>query len=91
MLEAVDGDEAVACFDAHPGEVDLLVFDLSMPGRDGLSAVEAIRERSPGLPALVMSGHPDRDRDWPEDVPLLPKPFGPEVLLEHVGSLLSER
>lgn len=91
VLEAADGEQAVSCFDAHRGEVDLLLFDLSMPGLDGLSAIETIRERAPGLAALVMSGHPDRDRVWPEDVPLLLKPFGPETLLEHVGKRLGAR
>ncbi|MBW2244541.1 MAG: response regulator [Deltaproteobacteria bacterium] len=91
VLEAENGDDAVTRFDAQPGDIDLLLFDLSMPGLDGLSAVEAIRTRAPGLPALVMSGHPDRDRVWPADVPLLSKPFGPTLLLEQVGKLLAGR
>ncbi len=91
VLEAEDGEAAIKLFDAHVDEVDLLLFDLSMPGCDGLTAVESIRARAPGLPALVMSGHPDRDRSWPEDVPLLPKPFGPTVLLQQVGGLLASR
>ncbi|MCP5055250.1 MAG: response regulator [bacterium] len=91
VLEAENGDDALTCFDAHAGDVDLLLFDLSMPGLDGLTAVEAIRKLAPGLPALVMSGHPDRDRVWPVDVPLLPKPFGPTLLLEQIGKLLAGR
>ena len=92
VIEAEDGHRAVSRFMAFRDEVRLALCDLSMPGQDGLSALEQMRAVAPGLPVIVMSGHPDREfgAHWPEDVPLLAKPFGPEQLLARVRSALSD-
>ncbi len=39
--------------------VDLAVVDLVMPPPGGLAAVRALRDRLPGLPVVVLSGHDD--------------------------------
>ena len=90
VIEAVDGDDAVERHAAHSGEIDLALLDLSMPLRNGLDALEAMREIVPGLRAIVMSGHPDRERSrrWPADVAVLPKPFGPRALLDQIDRAL---
>ena len=92
VIEAEDGDRAGARFRVHRAEVGLALCDLSMPGQDGLTALEQMRAQVPGLPAIVMSGHPDREfgGHWPDDVPLLAKPFGPDQLLARVGAALGE-
>ncbi len=43
------------------GEVapDVLLMDLAMPGQHGVDALAAIRSRAPGLPVLILSGHPE--------------------------------
>jgi DNA-binding NarL/FixJ family response regulator len=38
---------------------DLVLCDLSMPGRSGLDVVKQAREICPGLPILILSMHPD--------------------------------
>ncbi len=38
---------------------DLVICDISMPGRSGLEALQQIREIKPGLPVLIMSMHPE--------------------------------
>jgi signal transduction histidine kinase len=90
VIEALDGDDAVERYAAHSSEIDLALLDLSMPLRNGLDALEAMREIVPGLRAIVMSGHPDRERSrrWPADVAVLPKPFGPRALLDQVDRSL---
>lgn len=40
-------------------EWDVVVCDLSMPGRSGLEALEQIKEACPELPVLIMSIHPE--------------------------------
>lgn len=88
VVEAQDGAEAASVFEAKRGEIRMALLDLSMPRLDGLEALAAMRTLRPGLPAVVMSGHPDRDRSlaWPGDVALLPKPFSPAALLEAVAT-----
>lgn len=57
VTEAEDGPAALALLDAGLA-VDALVTDLAMPGgMDGLALVRAARQRRPGLPALVVTGH----------------------------------
>lgn len=40
-------------------EFDLLVLDLSMPGRHGLELIKLIRDARPKLPILIFSMHPE--------------------------------
>lgn len=38
---------------------DLVICDISMPGRSGLEALQQIKDINPGLPVLIMSMHPE--------------------------------
>lgn len=40
-------------------EWDVVICDLSMPGRSGLEALQQIKEARPELPVLIMSIHPE--------------------------------
>ncbi|MEA2410223.1 MAG: hypothetical protein QOC77_784 [Thermoleophilaceae bacterium] len=61
---------SVACADDGPegerqaldDDVDLVVLDLMLPGRDGLSVLGSIRESKPALPVIVLTA-----RDAVED------------------------
>ena len=58
VAEHADADAAHAALLAlPPGEVELLVLDLSMPGRSGLDLLRRVRQRWPTLPVLVFSMH----------------------------------
>jgi DNA-binding response OmpR family regulator len=53
--EAGDGNECIAVADmSHP---DIIVLDLYMPVRDGLSALPELRHASPTSRVLVVSAH----------------------------------
>ena len=58
VAEHSDADAAHAALLAlPPGTVELLVLDLSMPGRSGLDLLRQVRQRWPALPVLVFSMH----------------------------------
>lgn len=38
---------------------DVLVLDISMPGRDGLDILQEVRHSNPTLPVLILSMHPE--------------------------------
>ncbi len=53
--EAADGHATLECV-RHRGW-DLLVLDISMPGRSGLELIKLLKGESPRLPILVFSAH----------------------------------
>lgn len=56
--ECADGDEALATLQRRAAPpVDVMVLDLSMPGRSGLDLLRRIRLRWPALRVLVFSMH----------------------------------
>lgn len=50
-----DGESAYAWLAQN--EADVLVLDLSMPGRGGIETLSRVKQRQPGLRALVFSMH----------------------------------
>lgn len=52
-------EEGVAFFDS--GKCDLVILDLTLPGRDGIWATRQIKQRSPQTPVLILSMHMDED------------------------------
>ena len=55
VAEARDGDELLQVLDRS--EADVVMTDLTMPGMDGITAIERIRERHPAVRILVLSMH----------------------------------
>ncbi|SNS30227.1 two component transcriptional regulator, LuxR family [Noviherbaspirillum humi] len=53
--EAVDGYEALA--QVRKGGFDLLMLDLSMPGRSGVELIRQIKDEMPKLPILILTMH----------------------------------
>jgi len=67
---------------------DLIVTDLDMPVVDGFEAISNIRETSPELPIIVISG---TSKTVPEDLNVagvLRKPFNESDLMELVRASL---
>ncbi len=47
--------EALATFDAEP--FDVILTDLRMPGMDGMGLLEALAERAPDVPVIMLTAH----------------------------------
>src|SRR5207249_11768268 len=60
VAEAGDGDEAIAAYEQH--RPDVLVLDLRMPKRDGVSVVQRVLETHPKACILIMTTY-DGDED----------------------------
>ena len=50
-------DEALAAVRADPGQFDLVVTDLNMPGMSGLDVAREVARVRPGLPVILASGY----------------------------------
>jgi len=85
VLEAPDGRHALSTWDAHSGEIDLLLTDVVMPGMSGKELAERL-----GIEPVFMSGYTDDVmlRHGMEGLRLVQKPFDAQTLLGAVRSAL---
>jgi two-component system response regulator NreC len=56
VAEAADGDQAHALIEAHP-DLDVLIIDLKMPGREAMTVLRDARAHAPGLRLIVLTMH----------------------------------
>jgi DNA-binding response OmpR family regulator len=86
---AHNGQSAVLAFDND--SFDLGIFDIRMPGMNGVQAFLEIKRRHPEAHIIMMSGYADQELiDSALNngaLGLLPKPFEPEELLSRVEKL----
>lgn len=93
VIQARDGAEALAKASAE--KPDLIVMDVMMPGLDGLSALNQLRqsEATAKIPVIVLSskGHAltKVEAELAGASLFLTKPFSPNQLLTEVQRLLS--
>lgn len=57
VAEAADGDEALALATEH--EPDVVVLDVTMPGKNGLEVAKELRDEGTGVGVLILSMHDD--------------------------------
>ncbi|MFN8441885.1 MAG: response regulator transcription factor [Caldilineaceae bacterium] len=55
--EAENGQEVIEKVQVN--SYDVLVLDISMPGRNGLDILQEVRHSTPKLPVLILSMHPE--------------------------------
>jgi len=92
VLEAADGAIALRLAAGHVGEIDLVLTDVEMPNLGGRGMMEELKELSPDLRVLFMSGYP-KGEVFPETArarrtPYLQKPFTAEALYDEVRAAL---
>ena len=53
--------EALATLDAGAPPPQVLVSDIRMPGESGLSLLQKVKTRFPGIPVIIMTAYSDLD------------------------------
>ncbi len=90
VLQAANGEEALALCAAGGAQVDVLVADMVMPGMGGLDLAERVLALRPRARVVLMSGYTEEARVIGGDTPqavfpiFLQKPFAPSTLLQRV-------
>ncbi len=58
VLEAANGQDALAIYEQHATEIALVLTDVVMPQLGGMALVEALRARAASIPIILLTGHP---------------------------------
>jgi two-component system, OmpR family, alkaline phosphatase synthesis response regulator PhoP len=89
------GEQAEELLTADKESFDLLLLDVMLPGKDGFSVAQGLRQAQNYIPVLMLTA-----RGRPEDVlkgfesgadDYLPKPFNLDILLARIGGLLRRK
>jgi CheY-like chemotaxis protein len=92
VLDAADGNDAIRTAEACGGTIDLLITDVVMPGMGGRQLAERLREVTPDLPVLYVSGYTDdavvRDSVERDELDFLQKPYSPTALAQKIREML---
>jgi DNA-binding response OmpR family regulator len=91
---AYDGEQALEAVRRHNNDVDLIVLDIMMPGKDGYEVVQALRSRAETehIPIIFLSAKIEEE-DQVKGLMLgadayLTKPVPPAVVLANVRAVL---
>ena len=94
VLEAANGEEALEVINSTDKQIDLIVTDVVMPGMDGHTLVQFVRQEMPDMKVILISGfaenvipggiQPDSSFHF------LPKPFSLKDLAAKVKGVLAE-
>ena len=91
---AYSADEGLVC--AREFAPDLLLCDVTMPGRDGLTLLTDIAEEQPACRIIMLTGFYSNLKDMREHASKLPRPVGiltkpcqPSELLREAETLLA--
>jgi two-component system, cell cycle sensor histidine kinase and response regulator CckA len=92
VLEAADGDAALALVATHQGPLHLLVTDVVMPGLSGRDLADRLTAARPDLRVLFVSGYSGEALAHhgilDPDLAYLEKPFNPDALAIKVREVL---
>lgn len=92
VIPAADGEEALALYRQHSADVGLLLLDVIMPKMGGRSVLERVKEMTPEVKCLFVSGYSEEAIQSnflaETGLKLLPKPYSSHELLRTIRAIL---
>ncbi|MGA1841164.1 MAG: ATP-binding protein [bacterium] len=92
VIDVINGSEAVRSFKKHQEDVDLLLFDVIMPKKNGNDAYLEIKKIRPDIKVLFISGYDyniiQKQGGFVEGINFISKPVSPFFLLKKVRETL---
>jgi len=92
IIEAADGNAAVAQFNQNRDRIDLLITDAIMPGKTGQSVARIVLQEKPETPVILCSGYTQAELEADDilnkNCRILNKPYGIHELLVAVRDTL---
>ncbi|MDH3335762.1 MAG: PAS domain-containing protein, partial [Rhodospirillaceae bacterium] len=93
VLEAANGEAALDVINSNETRIDLIVTDVVMPGMDGHTLVQFVRQEMPDVKVIFISGYTDNvipGGFGKGDYSFLPKPFSLKDLASKVKEVLEK-
>lgn len=91
ILEAADGEEALAVFEENQNRINLILLDVMMPKLDGWSVLRQIRQNSK-VPIIMLTARgEEQDELFGFELGVdeyISKPFSPKILVARVEAIL---
>jgi DNA-binding NtrC family response regulator len=88
VYAAGNSEDAMSLFRKHGTTIDLLISDVSLPGRNGYDLAKEMRKSESALEVVLISGHMwntvARNRLREKQMFYLPKPFSAADLLDKI-------
>ena len=94
VVQARDGEEALAIYRREGLHIDAVVTDLAMPRLNGLRLIQELREIDPGVILIAASGQNADQLDLAQGygvAAVLFKPWDPARFLEILENLIQHR
>jgi signal transduction histidine kinase/ActR/RegA family two-component response regulator len=91
VLDVPNAGEALLTSERHAGTIDLLLTDVVLPQTSGPELARRLQPMRPTMKVLLMSGYASEDvarQVQDAGLPLLDKPFSPDLLAEAVDALV---
>jgi len=88
VIIAQDGQDALDKFIENIGVVDLVLMDIMMPRKDGVTVHNEIARLNPNVKVLLMSGHSIDSLCVPQRLKFIDKKQLPVMLLNNIRELL---
>ena len=93
VLLAEDGQDALDLYRRRPGEIDLVILDLTMPRLSGQDTLRQLRQLDPHVRVLFSSGYSAEQLTGPDREGVLGfvnKPYRPQGLAQTVRTALDQ-
>jgi PAS domain S-box-containing protein len=92
VMTASDGNEALALYAKHKGEIAVVLTDMMMPLMDGPATIRALKKIDPKIKIIASSGLGANDKKAEVDgggiKVFLPKPYAADKLLKAIAEIL---
>lgn len=95
VIDAIDGQDAIAEFEKNADRIDLMILDVIMPKKTGKDVYDAISSRRPDMAVLFISGYAS-DMVYRKNIhkgrgEFISKPVGPREIMQKVRYLLDKK
>jgi PAS domain S-box-containing protein len=95
VIVAVDGEDAIKVYTGNRDKIDMIIMDVIMPKVNGWEAYQAIKDMSPEIKVLFLSGYTasiiHKQSGLEEGLNFISKPVSPNELLKKIREILDNK